>query len=119
MVPAVDAEPVPLSRDAHGVLRVGRSRVTLDVVVEAFREGASAEEIAHQYPTLDLADVYAVISYYLRHQGEVTAYLSRRRDEAAMVRRRNEARVDPSGIRERLLARRGRCRPLPNAASGR
>ncbi|MGH3943304.1 MAG: DUF433 domain-containing protein [Pseudonocardiaceae bacterium] len=86
---------------------MGRSRVTLDVVVGAFREGATAEEIVHQYPTLDLADVYAVISYYLRHQGEVKAYLSCRRDEAATVRRQNETRVDPSGIRERLLARRG------------
>ncbi|MGH3913092.1 MAG: DUF433 domain-containing protein [Pseudonocardiaceae bacterium] len=108
MLPAVDAEPVPLSRDAHGVLRVGLSRVTLDVVVGAFREGATAEEIAHQYPTLDLADVYAVISYYLRHQGEVKLYLSRRHDEAEIVRRHNEARVDPSGIRDRLLARRNR-----------
>jgi len=107
MLPAVDAEPVPLSLDTHGVLRVGLSRVTLDVVVDAFREGATAEEIAHQYPTLELADVYAVISYYLRHQGEVKAYLSRRRDEAATVRRQNEARVDPAGIRDRLLARRG------------
>lgn len=108
LLPAVDAEPVPLARDAHGVLRVGLSRVTLDVVVAAFHEGATAEEIAHQYPTLDLADVYGVISYYLRHQGEVKAYLSRRRDEAATVRRQNEARVDPSGIRDRLLARRSR-----------
>lgn len=108
MLPAVDAEPVPLSRDRHGVLRVGLSRVTLDVVVEAFREGATAEEIAHQYPTLELADVYAVISYYLRHQGEVKTYLSRRREEAAAVRQQNEAQVDTVGIRDRLLARRGR-----------
>lgn len=108
MLPAVDSEPVPLSRDAHGVLHVGLSRVTLDVVVGAFREGATAEEIAHQYPTLDLADVYAVISYYLRHQEEVKAYLSHRRDAAATIRRQNEARVDPSGVRDRLLARRGR-----------
>lgn len=87
---------------------MGHSRVTLDVVVDAFREGATAEEIVHQYPTLELADVYAVISYYLRHQGEVEAYLSRRVDEAATVRRQNEARADPVGIRDRLLARRDR-----------
>jgi uncharacterized protein (DUF433 family) len=108
VMPAVDAEPVPLSRDTHGVLRVGTSRVTLDVVVDAFREGATAEEIAHQYPTLELADVYAVISYYLRHQRDVQVYLSRRRDDAATVRQHNEARDDPAGIRGRLLARHGR-----------
>lgn len=108
MLSAVNAEPVPLSRDRHGVLRVGFSRVMFDVVIEAFREGATAEEIAYQYSTLELADVYSVISYYLRHQGEIEAYLSHRRDDAAAVRRQNEARVDPVGIRERLLSRRAR-----------
>ena len=78
------------------------------MVVDAFREGATAEEIAHQYPTLELADIYAVISYYLRHQREVQAYLSGRRDDAATVRQRNEARDDPAGIRDHLMARRSR-----------
>ncbi len=55
-------EPIPLETDADGVVRVGGTRVTLDTVVAAFNEGATAEEIVSQYPTLHLADVYAVIS---------------------------------------------------------
>lgn len=103
---SIAVEPLPLNRDVDGVVRVGGTRVTLDTLVEAFHEGLTAEEIAQQYPTLALADIYAVIGYYLRRQSEVEAYLEERRRKARAVRERNEARTDPRGIRERLLARR-------------
>jgi hypothetical protein len=54
---------------------------------------------------LDLADVYAVIAYYLQRRAQVEAYLSRRRVQAGEVKAQNEARFDPHGICERLLAR--------------
>ena len=102
----IEPQPVPLSRDADDVIRVGGTRITLDIVVEAFTEGATAEEIVHQYPSLQLADVYAVISYYLRQRVEIEEYLRTRRELAARVLRDNESRFDPHGIRDRLLARR-------------
>ncbi|MEP0758427.1 DUF433 domain-containing protein [Trichocoleus sp. DQ-A2] len=43
---------------------MGGTRVTLDTVVAAFNSGATAEEIVFQYPSLQLANIYAVISYY-------------------------------------------------------
>src|SRR5215210_2672891 len=102
----VRPEPVPLAADRDGVMRVADTRVTLDTVVAAFREGATAEEITQQYPSLQLADVYAVIGYYLRHQKEVDDYLKQQRHLASEVRTANEARFDPAGVRDRLLARR-------------
>jgi uncharacterized protein (DUF433 family) len=66
MTLVIGIEPVPLATDAGSVVRVGGTRVTLDTVVTAFEEGATAEEIVHQYPSLKLADIYAVIGYYLR-----------------------------------------------------
>ena len=51
----IAAEPIPLEADGEGVVRVGGTRVTLDTVVAAFNEGATAEEIVYQYPSLDLA----------------------------------------------------------------
>jgi uncharacterized protein (DUF433 family) len=102
----VAAQAVPLVTDADGVVRVGGTRVTLDTVVVAFREGLTAEEIANQYPSLNLADVYVVIGYFLSHQGEVDAYLDKRQTQSAATRRENETRFDPAGIRDRLLARR-------------
>jgi uncharacterized protein (DUF433 family) len=99
-------EAVPLQMDADGVVRVGNTRITFDTIVIAFMEGATAEEIVQQYPSVSLADVYYTIGYYLRRQPEVEAYLNRRRRQAERVRQQNESRFDPAGIRERLLARR-------------
>ena len=102
----ISTQTLPLRIDADGVVRVGKTRVTLDTVIGAFVEGATAEEIAHRYPSVELADVYSVIAYYLRHRPEVEEYLHRRRQEAAQVQQQNERQFDPHGIRDRLLARR-------------
>ena len=106
MTLTIVTETVPLVTDVEGVIRVGKTRVTLDTVVSAFLDGATAEEITYQYPSLDLADVYSVIAYYLRRRAEVDAYLQQQRERAEKVRKQNESRFDPSGIRDRLLARR-------------
>lgn len=82
----------PFHRDADGVLRVGGTRVTLDVLIRAFQEGATAEEIAFRYPTLDLADIYATITYYLQNRDEVEAYLAERDQLADRMKHKNEAR---------------------------
>lgn len=99
-------EIIPLRTDSTGVIRVGGTRITLDTVVEAFCDGATAEEIVQQYPSLNLADVYHVIGYYLRRTTEVETYLQSRKAGAAALRKQNEARFDPQGVRARLLARR-------------
>src|SRR5437763_8271583 len=99
---------VPIETDADGVIRIASTRVTLDTLVAAFNEGATAEEIVQQYPSLQLADVYAVIGYYLKNQSPVEAYLAERECASAEMRRENEARFDPQGVRDRLLARRKR-----------
>lgn len=99
-------ERVPVHTDADGVVRVGGTRVTLDTLVAAFDAGATAEEIAQQYPSVALADVYSVIAYYLRHQSEIHAYITERQQQSAQVREQNEQRFNPSGVRDRLIARR-------------
>lgn len=108
----LDELPPPIRLDRDGVARLGGTRVTLDVVIRAFDRGVSAEEIAARYPVLGLADVYAVISYYLRHAPEVTEYLERRREQSAAVRRENETRFNLSGLRGSLLARRATQQPI-------
>jgi len=96
-------EIVPLRIDAGGAIRIGKTRVTLDTVVTAFNQGYAAEEIVSKFPALELADVYAVISYYLRRKEEIDAYLRQAED---LVRQQYPEIFDTAGIRERLLARR-------------
>jgi uncharacterized protein (DUF433 family) len=105
MATTVITELIPLHVDADGVIRVSGTRVTLDTLVAAFAEGATAEEITQQYPALKLADVYSVIGYYLRHPAEVQSHLRQRQQHAEAIRQQTETRFDPIGIRERLLSR--------------
>ena len=100
-------EPAPLVTDPDGVVRVGGTRVRLDTIVFAFNEGAKAEEIFQQYPAVSLCAVYATITYYLQHRDSVDAYVRDRKARQEEVRRLNELRFDPAGIRERLLRRAG------------
>ena len=108
----VNAMPQTISTEAgllthsEDVIRIGSTRVTVDSVIMAFLGGAAAEEIALQYPALDLADVYSVIGYYLRQKDKMDIYLEQRRKQADCIRKENESLFEPSGIRERLLARR-------------
>ena len=102
------AQPPPIQADDAGVLRVGGTRVRLETIINAFNSGSTAEEILLKYPSLNLTDIYAVITYYLWSRGEVDAYLEERRHQEETVRRENEARFPPAGVRERLLARRAR-----------
>lgn len=57
-------EPIPLSNDADGVIRISGTRVTLDSIVGAYLNGLSADSISEQFPTIPLADIHAVLSYY-------------------------------------------------------
>jgi uncharacterized protein (DUF433 family) len=101
------AEAPPLAEDADGAVRIGGTRVLLELVIEAFQDGATPEMIVQQYSTLALGDVYAVIGYYLRHRAEVEAYLAQREKKAEEVQRRIESQQgDLSEIRKRIEARR-------------
>jgi uncharacterized protein (DUF433 family) len=109
--------PIPLKTDADGVVRVGNTRVTLETVVGAFKDGATAEEIVSQYPSLLLADVYAVIGYYLQRKPEIETYLGQRKQTADEVHRQNESRFNQRGIRDRLLARQPRSGMTDDASA--
>jgi uncharacterized protein (DUF433 family) len=103
---SLEAQAVPLTIDSDGVIRISETRVRLDTVIYAFNEGYTAEEIASQYPVLNLADVYAVIAYYLNHRTIVDEYLKKRAEASVQIRQEVEARPEYRGFRERLLVRR-------------
>jgi len=94
-----------VATDAEGVIRVGGTRVTLDTVVAAYMRGCTPEQIVQDYSSLDIADVYGVIAYYLRNRVELDAYLETRREKAQEVRKELEQRFPSDGLRDRLLSR--------------
>jgi hypothetical protein len=106
----IDFEPlsvaVPLREEPAGVFRVGKSRVLLELVIDAFKAGATPEAIVQSYDTLNLADVYAVVSRYLADPAPFEDYLRKCDEAAEETRQRIEAIQGPQGnLREVLLAR--------------
>jgi uncharacterized protein (DUF433 family) len=68
---SLDPACPPLHVDEGGVVRVGNTRISLDLIVHEYDGGMTAEDIVRGYDTLELADVYAVIGWYLRHKDPV------------------------------------------------
>jgi uncharacterized protein (DUF433 family) len=102
---------VPLRDDGHGGLRVGPTRVSFESVWHLYQQGQSPAEIVQAFDTLHPADVCAVLAWALRHAEDVDAYLKRRDDEAAQMRRKlEEAGITPTPdesarLKETLKAR--------------
>ncbi len=110
--------PVPLHQDEDGAVRVGNTRVLLDVIVEDYNNGADAETIARDCSVLNVADVYAVLSFYLLNREQVDAYVKERRQEAEKLREKIEAgQPDRAEFRKKLGERRAN-REETHAASG-
>jgi uncharacterized protein (DUF433 family) len=104
---AFQTDPLMLREDSSGGLRIGQSRVLLELVLRAFQDGATPEAIVQRYSSLNLVDVYSVITYYLQHHAEMERYLEGREQQAEEVQRRiEENQSDLADMRRRLLARR-------------
>ena len=93
----LEAISVPLRRDESGAYRVGNSQVLLDVLVREFNRGGDPESIARAYSTLELADVYAVVAYYLGHRPEVDALIRTRAQAAERLREADRGHATGSG----------------------
>jgi uncharacterized protein (DUF433 family) len=104
----IAAEVVPLTMDRDGVARVGGTRVTLESLLAAYCQGATAEELAQRYPAVALSDIYAVIAYFLRHRADVEDYLAQSQARSEQARQQFASQLDPHRIRDRLLARRSK-----------
>jgi uncharacterized protein (DUF433 family) len=59
------------------------TRVSLDSIVYAFRQGLSPESIVQSFPLLTLEQVYGAITFYLANRTEIDAYLTS--EQAAFV----------------------------------
>ena len=109
-----ETQILPLRLTEDGTIRMADSRVSLDSVVHHYKLGASAEQITQKFPELDLADVYAAITYYLNHEETVEEYLRQQEAKGDEVQERIES--DPqyqkasAELRARLLARKSELR---------
>lgn len=109
MISLEQAQALSLKLTEDGTIRIADSRVSLDSIVHHYKLGASAEQIAQKFPALDLADVYAAISYFLNNEEAVEEYLQEQEAEGDEVQKKIESepqyQKQTAELRTRLLAR--------------
>ncbi len=101
----LNGELAPFRTDENDTVRVGDTRITLDLIVEQYENGMTPEDMVRAYDTLKLADVYSAIAYYLHHQEEVNAYLKQREQDATSLQAEIESER-PRISKQDLVARR-------------
>jgi uncharacterized protein (DUF433 family) len=89
-----------------GAYRITDSRVSLDSVVYAWRDGLSPESIREHFPVLTLEEVYGAITFYLANQKAIDQYLSlsEAEFETARQKSREQLRQHKPQLYERLVA---------------
>lgn len=83
-----------------GALWISGHRVGIDLLLEAYKDGVSPEQIAEQFDTIRLEDVYPAITYYLRNKDWLDAWLAE--IEASFNRAVEAGERHPTPISERL-----------------
>ena len=54
-----------------GRVRIDGTRITVNQIVSCYQQGLTPEEIAVQYPHINLAQIYAALAYYHANRDEI------------------------------------------------
>lgn len=92
----------PLEVWEDGTIRFENSRVTLDVIVQQFKTGATAEE---DFPSLRLREIYAALAFYLDQTETVEDYLKKQASEAQETVEFIERNLPTDALRASIRAR--------------
>jgi uncharacterized protein (DUF433 family) len=66
---------VPLTQDGKGRFVIRGTKLPLELVLNAYKRGFSAERIASHYSGIEIRDIYAVLAYYHDNRKELDEYL--------------------------------------------
>lgn len=80
---------------------IAGTRISLNSIVSAFRQGESPETICQNFELLRLEEVYGAVAYYLANQPDIDAYLIRQDEKWAGGKRKSEPL--PTDLRARLM----------------
>jgi uncharacterized protein (DUF433 family) len=81
---------------------IADSRISLDSIVYAFRNGLSPENIVQSFPLLTLEQVYGAIAFYLANRAEIDTYLLE--EEAAFDAMPQPLQVDDPALYHKLVS---------------
>jgi uncharacterized protein (DUF433 family) len=90
-------------RTAEGSWRIEHTRVSLDSIVYAYKDGRPPELIVAEFPSLSLEQVRGAIGFYLSKQSEIEQYLEEQEARWKQFQEASQARQDP--LLQRVRAR--------------
>ena len=99
-----DPLAIPLERLENGSIRIRGTRIPFESLIYEFRNGATPEQIATDFDTLDLADVYTVSAFYLRNRLAVDQYIAGVAQSAGRLRTDIEADERTQNLTDRFRA---------------
>lgn len=86
-------QKVPLKIWKDGSIRVKGTRLPIDRIVYAYKNGECPEDIFDSFPSdaYTVADIYSIIAYYLQNKEKIEKYLEKREEEAKKIREEIES----------------------------
>jgi uncharacterized protein (DUF433 family) len=84
-------QSVPLTLWEDGTIRVTGTRLLLDMIINAHKQGDIPEIIAESFPSVSVAEVYAIIAYYLNNKEKIEKYLAEQEKEAEEIKKKLES----------------------------
>jgi hypothetical protein len=84
-------------------IRIRGHRVGLDLILNRYLAGKTPEEIAQEFHSIRLEDVYAAITYYLHNKGVLDPWLSQIRETAKRSMTEHDTHPSPVAARMRAL----------------
>ncbi|CAN5180938.1 hypothetical protein BH20ACI1_BH20ACI1_03940 [soil metagenome] len=97
-------QKVPLTVWKDGTIRVGETRLPIDRIIYAHKNGECPEEIFDSFPSTQytIADIYSIIAYYLKNKEEIEIYLEKREREAKKIKEEIESMPGYRDKRDKL-----------------
>ena len=84
-------------------IRIKGHRIGIDNVIDYYLNGCTPEQIREHFPSLNLENIYATITYYLHNKEKLDAYMERLNEEREQ-RYQEWLTAEPSPAIERLRA---------------
>ncbi|HEY7021278.1 MAG TPA: DUF433 domain-containing protein [Ktedonobacterales bacterium] len=94
--------------DGGETIRIKGHRVGIDLILERYKAGMSPEQIAEEFETITLEDIYATITYYLRHKQHLDAWLDDITSWTEQDIARHDANPSTAAVRLKALAQQQR-----------
>lgn len=104
-------QKIPLILSKDGTIRIKGTRLPVDRIIYLHNQGEIPESIFDSFPSdaYTIADIYAIIAYYLSNKEKFDKYLAKREKEAERIRKEIESRPgykeESEKLRKKILAR--------------